>query len=120
MDDLKFMLGEWLDAPANADWADATRAPFAMHVGDRSLTSNENNRTHAVEDAVIVSVGAVAEWLVYSWWRCGGRPALTRRCPPRNGRSRMNWRAAGEGFVWPAIGFAPGSLCDACPVQVGT
>jgi len=60
------MLGELLDAPANADWADATRAPFAIHVGDRSLTSNENNKTHAVEDAVIVSVGAVAEWLVYS------------------------------------------------------
>ena len=107
MSDLRFMLGDWLDAPANADWADATRAPFAMHVGDRSLTSNENNRTHAVEDAVIVSVGAVAEWLVNVWWRLRWETCPDSKMPSTEWRVAHELASAGEGFVWPAVGFAP-------------
>lgn len=107
MSDLRFMLGDWLDAPANADWADATRAPFSIHVGDRSLTSNENSWTHAVEDEVIVSIGAVAEWLVHSWWRLRWETSPDSDMPTTEWRVAHELASAGEGFVWPAVEFVP-------------
>jgi hypothetical protein len=106
LDELRFLVGDWVGDVSGGDWADLTRAHFAIHVGDRNLTSNENSRTHAVENGVIVSVGAVAEWLVHSWWRLRWETSPDSSMPTTEWRVAHELASAGEGFVWPAVGFA--------------
>lgn len=81
----------------------ATWARTEIWIGDRCATVAEDLVSGSVRRSVVAPLYPVAEWIVYNWWllRFDGRQtsALTD--------SRRSVRSAGDGFVWPPIGFVP-------------
>ena len=101
---------EWLSAGNDAPEYRDTTAFLALHIGDLSLTQNEDVWSKTVRETVLVSTYPLAIWLASSWWRLNWEPL------PRHGvRPTVDWRMAHEmgasnhGYVWPQVLFASDS-----------
>lgn len=94
----------------------ATWCRLVMTVGDRSVTTVEDQRTSSVRRGVYVSAYPLAEWVAQHWWLLRGhvRPsAVPRSTWSWRHRVQQPWltshnlRAAGDGMPWPDLTLVP-------------
>ncbi len=109
---------EWLPAPTvKAPELRATWARTEIHVGNESVTLVEDQESRSARRGIYCPLYPLAEWIAYNWWflQADFRPASTSmrlgirsRLPlsPRH-YQRHNFRAAGDGFLWPSLFVLP-------------
>ena len=113
---------DWEPAPGvRAPELRSTWARLEIWVGDECVTQVEDNDSRSVRRSIYVPLYPLAEWIAYNWWflKAHSRPASLGRelwssgssKPRQTGLSRVvehhNFRAAGDGFLWPNLTIVP-------------
>lgn len=93
---------EWLDDDAATASEDA---PARLHlaIGGNIASRAENRWSQTIVEAVPLSAGTLATWLIGSWWRLRHEPGWPVGRPPTGWRMAHEIAAAGGGFLWPRL-----------------
>lgn len=104
---IRFLVDAWEDAEHDSPEICKTAGSLRIPIGQRSLTRNQDDWSQSVKQTTRVAAYPLAQWFAASWWRLMYEPL------PMGGKPSTSWRmahempAAGFGFLWPRIIFAP-------------
>ncbi|MFP4172064.1 MAG: ImmA/IrrE family metallo-endopeptidase [Candidatus Hydrogenedentota bacterium] len=104
---IRFLVDAWEDAEHDSPEICKTAGSLRIPIGQRSLTRNQDDWSQSVKQTTRVAAYPLAQWFAASWWRLMYEPL------PMGGKPSTSWRmahempAAGFGFLWPRIVFAP-------------
>ncbi len=120
-DKLRFIF-DWEPAlEVRAPELQATWSRLEIWVGDECVTQVEDIDSRSVRHSIYVPLYPLAEWIAYNWWflKAHSRPASLGRDlwsfdSPQRPRAGLGWvlehhnfRAAGDGFLWPNLTIVP-------------
>src|SRR5437868_12140960 len=97
---------EWM--PGGHGSAEVTKTAAFMRItaDSRAITQVEDDWSKSVRDDVLLAAYPLAQWLAACWWRLCWEPA-SDHAPRASWRMAHHMTAAGHGFVWPRVVFAP-------------
>ena len=106
------LAAEWLDRGAYTP-PDPTAARLRIAIDGLVATRAENRWSQTLVEAVPLSAGPLAAWLVGAWWRLRHEPEWPTAPAPVDWRMAHEIAAAGNGFLWPRLRL----VCDGSSME---